>query len=138
MDKERIDADWHLVLKRASAVVQIANEISSRYRAVLRFDRAALIRLYDPTRDFRAVARELGVSSGAINYALWRLVKIAVDLERRHTLNSASDGKRWVVIVPVEHQAEAAYVQHLLMQHELRGVVERLEECEYSRDESDE
>ena len=130
MLKEEIDDGWPLVLQREQKVLQVSRQISTRCRAVLRIDRAALVRMYDPSRDFNDLARHFGVSAGSINNALSRLVRIARELERGETLGQASRGKRYVVIVPVDHEAEGQYVLDVLSSHEFTGVVEELDRAE--------
>jgi hypothetical protein len=126
MLREDIDACWPLVLEHRDRVLTVVRRVAEKYRVVSRIDRAALVGLYMPGRDFNEIARRFGVSPGSINNALSRLVRIARELDRTETLERAATGKRFVVIVPVDHQAEGEYVRSVLARHELDGVVEQL------------
>lgn len=130
MLKADIDVRWPLVLQRQEEVLRVLDDIARNCRAIHRFDRAALVRLYRPGRDLSDLARYFAVSPGSINSALSRLVRIARGLERTETLQRAANGKRYVVIVPVDHLAEGEYVQTILATHDLRGVVEALDAAE--------
>lgn len=128
MQREEIEECWPLVLRRKEQVLAVSQQVSKKNRSALRIDRAALVDAFAAERDFNVLAHRFGVSPGSINNALSRLIRIARDLERTATLASAAGGKRYVVIVPVDHEAEGEYVRNLLAQHELRAVLERLDE----------
>jgi hypothetical protein len=126
MLKKDIDACWPLVIKRQADVLAIYEQTAKKYRKVLRIDRGTLIRQYDPSCDFNDLARDLSVSTGAVNNALSVLVRIARELERTATLELRSNGQRLVVIVPVHNQLQADHVLNILAAHQLKGVVEYL------------
>jgi DNA-binding GntR family transcriptional regulator len=127
MQRQEIDAWWPIVVARRDDVLKMSEQRSDQCRTTRRINRADLLMMYSPGRKFAELAHHFGVSPGSVNEALSAFVGIARRLERQATLDRHANGKRCVVIIPVDHRAEAEYVLAMLAPHDIRGVVEHLD-----------